>query len=524
MRLLGVSFLALLLIALAALAVDRRAEIVAALAPTPDRDVETHIFNAAAPLAASAEPETLEVSFAMEDGLEQISLIGFPSYGKVRFPLPLSAEAVAGTLALDVSADVELSGSGVLKVSLNGTRRAAIVLKEGRQTHQIRIELTSQDLAQTSVSVTLSADGITEKPPCTREWAGASVVRIDPTSHVKLSLSTPLSGLRDKLAAAGAHPRLVWSDEPSGTKRAQLLLFARGRAAAGKPVQLVDAAQHIEQAISLTSDELETGLGTLWETPLNQVAAWPAPLAGSRATRAQHFEYEAQWQTKFDLRELPKRETPTHLQVDLRIDGASAELLLTVELNGALVHSELVTTQTGNIQAQVALPAGPLKLRNDITFRLRSAEERSGECARGTPKVAQLTSQTQLLRQAISGRHDMQPTTLLEGDFALSVSDSITALQANAGLDLLARAAPVGSVTLTAKHTIGIPQLQLVPATELTTEATPAGTWVILPNNDSTETADFAIYQPSDPALAAHLKREMPRVALVVTTSKGTGG
>jgi hypothetical protein len=526
MRLFGIAFLALVLAALVFLAVDRRYEIANGLANLAETGPERRTFEVAKSRLATNERESLNVTFSMEGTNAFPALVGFPAFAKTSFPLPKSSDALTGVLVLDIRVDLEMSAKGILKVSVNGSKRAAIVLEHTRPRYEIRVQLNLSDLALDQVTVGLATEGITQKPSCSQDWVGGSVVQITPISRLELRLTSPLTSLADRLAAAGTPAKLLWDSDLNASSRARLMGLAWIETIRGRPVQFISNAAETANALRLQDEDLKQALELFSPGPEIKNRSWPVGLAQTgHIARAQHFDDQAQWTSRFDLRTLPNQEYPGSVHIGLDLEGATEELLLTVEMNGSLIHSEVIRPATRHINRTLNLPRAALLMNNELAIRLVSAEENRGDCARGRPKVAQLTSETRLLR-ADNGP-DTAPevlTNFLEGTFSLSVDESLSATAAMSSLILLQKVARPQNIAFEFDPQISLPLISILSPKSLELSKSTEDGWVLLPSDNGLLGSGFALYQASDPTLHTVLNHQQPRTVLLISSGQELGG
>ncbi|WP_306260758.1 hypothetical protein [Pararhizobium sp. IMCC21322] len=87
------------------------------------------------------------------------ALSGFPSFAKIIIPLPRKVTLTEGRLRLSLSTQMAESGVGTLRVSVNKTRRADLVLKIGEDRRILLLGLTPEDLGRPRLVVSLTVQG-----------------------------------------------------------------------------------------------------------------------------------------------------------------------------------------------------------------------------------------------------------------------------------------------------------------------------------------------------------------------------
>ena len=121
-------------------------------------------------------------------------LSGFPAYASKLFRLPTDSRPLSGTYNIAFATDAVPDAEGALRISINGVKRADVVLNQGRFKRRAKIELTPAELASGQLEVKLALVGRGPMAECTPNEALAAVVTI---------LPGPLSSCRDKNIAEG---------------------------------------------------------------------------------------------------------------------------------------------------------------------------------------------------------------------------------------------------------------------------------------------------------------------------------
>lgn len=112
------------------------------------------------PDASTLQLETgPEVLFRRAGASAPLILSGLPAYGSASFGMPLSARPQSGYLQIDTTLQVLDGVEGLLRVSIDGTRRGEVLLVSGLVSRSLRIPLTAEELSRNSLNVSFSPAG-----------------------------------------------------------------------------------------------------------------------------------------------------------------------------------------------------------------------------------------------------------------------------------------------------------------------------------------------------------------------------
>jgi len=176
---------------------------------------ETHLVQSAESVEfANFEVGGTNVFGASTSHGSPLILSGFPSFGSLQFNLPVDARPVSGRLDLDFTSLVAADVEGVLRVSINGEKRTDFLLQEGENERSLQLQLTSNDLTSSLLSVGLSLQGRGPIAECSVDDAIAAVVSIDGNSGLNLELADGATSARDRLSLWGDRFPVSW---PAGT-------------------------------------------------------------------------------------------------------------------------------------------------------------------------------------------------------------------------------------------------------------------------------------------------------------------
>ncbi len=464
MRLIGVGLLCLMLVGLALVLAGRRHEIATMIdaAPNEDGRIERIFLSSS---ASEIEQPLIDfgdtVPFFRTESDEWLALTGFPAFAKATFKLPRDMVPELGQAVLNLTSDILESGSGALRISINGKKRGELILQDGRQKYRLLIPLTPVELASGEIVMSFNTTGMTPSPICGERHPTGSLVEIEPDSRIELKIDRSELSVRDALLASGSPGRVIWPKVELGYERATRLGLALAMAREGTEILFVDENYRKDTDVDLdlaayTPMETSNALlpskylisFTSEETETQSDEAWPLPVA-SEGTNAKmrEFQNEAIWRIPFSLNDTPEGKAPT--SVKFTIIASALELgdhwLLSVAQNERLIYSERIPANGQEMTREVQLPVNGQTLTNEVKITLNSSAPRPDPCLGGPEAVAQLKENSVL----IGGRRlEESMRDVITGDLSadnvifLRSPEVIGAPQANLALELLAGVIP----------------------------------------------------------------------------------
>ncbi|WP_282092026.1 cellulose biosynthesis cyclic di-GMP-binding regulatory protein BcsB [Epibacterium ulvae] len=523
MRLLGVVALCVILLTALVFGYERRHEITNHLTESVENLLPRDFAVIDAP-AAGLEPENLTAglaTIAMREGGTLTTLTSFPDFARARFDMPTSVLARSGEILLEIAGELNEGAEGVLRISVNGVRRTALALDEGRIQRKLVMPLNTRELASDQLTVSLSIEGRTPQVACTAEWNGGVALQVLPSSHLKLQLNDVVTDPLDKLLLAGAPTRLIW---PSQTvvDQAKTLGLAHRLHQNDRDLLFVEAQSG---EFALTSDDIAALDAQLPDFEAGIDREYTDLAAGLGQRRAQTFERETRFRMPFDLATLDGQVKA----LDLEMQYASAEQndaswLISVFLNDRLVHAEGTSAHTGVFQQRIALPNSYLASENFVTVTMQSGAEHQNLCATGVPSVVDVrradlvldektdqAAATRNLRAALSGK------VALLVPSAVSTYDAQIAFETLKGLSALGFDMQFSAGDETAETRVSVITPDKLPS--VLTEAGESVSWLVyLAREDNNR---LVVVSKTE---AAKLPiRHMPRSLLLVTSRVAKG-
>ncbi|WP_339824361.1 hypothetical protein [uncultured Parasphingorhabdus sp.] len=369
-------------------------------------------------------------------------LSGLPSYTGQIFRLPINARPVKGRYQLVFSSRVSDGVEGVLRVSINGIKRADILLNQSKVQQKVEIELTATELSSEALDVGLSLQGRGPIAQCSVDDSIAAVVEIKPESGMRLELSKPVDTTRDLLALWGDRVPVLWNAKNDN---------------ADELVTIVHAARLVEKGYSL-----QFGTNGLDSTALNKLsgeaksrgksfvgAAYPIAIADTSINRGtRKFDRRTSWRYHYNAKDLPEQILPSALDMRLAVGptGNDASYDLTVMLNDHMLFSRRLPAQTERISQSLLLPAKHQQSENKLEISLAKADLNLNRCGTETQSMAELLPETMLRGggEKASGNLSILQAQLRAANMVALVGDINTAVDAQAVAQLLGQLEPRG--------------------------------------------------------------------------------
>lgn len=397
--------------------------------------------NDAAPAAPAASltdsPATLwsdlfeHTSFVgMQDNGWQ-ALSGFPSFAKIIIPLPRKVTLTEGRLRLSLSTQLAESGVGTLRVSINNTRRADLVLKTGEDRRSLLLGLTPEDLGRPRIVVSLTVQGDAFSGVCPSRPARGVVVDVLPESGVELAHSEALSDPLDIWLADTKPARFyIHAGDDAAQRADSLLLAARLKQlqhnveffpqadAENAPIQIlsVDRSQsesliYDDQtggvtindpnlAVTSFASDTTLSLADLLPGSLSAIPADENTILDDDSTRT--FFRSHRWRMNYDLTERRAGRAPSQLRLALKTSNQleGADWLVRVLLNNNLLASYQLETGSDVFERTVSLPAELQLPDNEIAVDLLTTDITNSICDPGLEVAAQILPETKLSGEA----------------------------------------------------------------------------------------------------------------------------
>lgn len=494
MRLIGIGLLAFLLAGLALLLA--RSDMVGQSFRAARTLIDGPQLRFETPMAAEAQRGANQAIILRAGPSAPLILSGLPAYQGAVFHMPIDARPTSGYLQIDATSQVLDGVEGVLRISIDNTRRAEVLLHPGEAVRAVRIELTSADIARAQLVVSFSLQGTGANLVCTNDHSVEAVVEIETTSAVFLSLDGPLETPRDLVAAWGDQLRIAWSGEPSG------LLQAVAATRAGMTPLMVPE-------MGLSPNEVEGVLAAAQTAIAPPDYAWSeatAPASGLYGLR--RFQHSHTWRIRYDFDRAEHANLPAVLELAMVLPAhpLGADWQITITQNDRLLsHLTGAAAQT-KVNGRIAIPADPGP-RHTIEITLTSAFLREGECNDGPELLAEILPETRIVPSEQMSQDPIRALTLAlreTGAIGLASPHDLTAAEANVAADLLAVLLPTDRMALADETN---QTLAVLPRGSALPDSLHPGQWLVFRDADGNLAA-----QPSE----AFVGRESPAVSVLV--------
>lgn len=384
-----------------------------------------------------------EVFASALDTKGPLIMSGLPSYSGQRFHLPTDARPVSGRYDLIFSSRIAEGLEGVLRVSINGIKRADILLSDDdnlgpNKKRKVSVELMASELATGVLDVGLSLQGRGPIAKCTPDDAIAAVVEIDADSGLRLTLSKPVETAKDKLALWGGRVPVAWLPGQSTADKTLSVIYAARLVQKGYSPYFIHKGIAGEQLARLVDEA-----AIYADFP----DAYPIPLIGESANRGtRKFDRQTSWRYRYRADTLPGKLLPSALEMHMALGpiGGDSQYNLVVTLNERMLFTQRITPQTERISQSIAMPAELQKAQNNLEITLVDTYRDELRCGSTSQSVAELLPETVLRGggpPARDGLSELKALLLSGGDITFSALTT-TPVDANAATGLLAALAP----------------------------------------------------------------------------------
>ena len=444
---------------------------------------------------------------------DPLLLTGLPAYQGATFYMPIDARPTSGYLQIDATFQALTGVEGVLRISIGNTRRAEMLLRPGEAGRSMRIDLTSDEIAQERLVVSFSLRGEGPHRPCGIDTGFEAIVEIETTSAIFLTLDQPLETARDRAVVAGRQVQVVWPSERAGDTRQTGLIAAASLRQAGVAVTFRD-----DDAAAFTGEdllELQRGTRARPRQDRDEFAWTRAVEPDSALFQMRRFQRMQEWRLTYDMWDAEDQTLPGVLALAMRLgpQPSGGQWQITVALNGRLVAHELLPASADAYQADIALPADMQERQNVIEIIASSTYDAPGECNDGPDLVAEITGETRLLPGASSytdGILELQQMLQARASVSLDVLPGVNSAEATLAASTLAAVLPA---TLDVTATSSDADITVLPrGTPLTpwTTGADSGPWLVFYSEETGLTAMPIVDYPFE---------DVAHVAFVITRS-----
>jgi hypothetical protein len=366
-------------------------------------------------------------------------LSGLPAYQSASFLVPQDAGAMSGYLEIDLTTQVLPRVEAVLRLTIDNTRRAEILLRPGEAGRSFRIELTAHDLSREKLTVSFALLGSGPQMACSADQGIEAVVEIETTSALHLTLQNALTTPQDRIVGWGGQIRLKWPSTDAA--RRDSLFTASAALTAGYPVRFMDtgtAGLTPAQARAAIADN-----GADIPQPIHLADFYSGASDRNSLFETRSFQRETTWRIAFDTVQTRGAHRPEALELAMILgqhpNGAVWQV--TVVMDGGLVAQVTPDAQSGRLQLSLVLPRQSRTNGLAIEITARSEHQPEGLCNDGPVLVAQLLPATRLVpgdQSFDDPLADLRRAVAAAGPVTLNADQQVTPLTATLAAQLLA--------------------------------------------------------------------------------------
>lgn len=412
-----------------------------------------------------------------QDSTTPLILSGLPSYTGLVFRLPTDSRPINGRYELRYSSRVAEGVEGVLRVSINGIKRADILLNQSKSQQKVEIELTASELSSAVLDVGLSLQGRGSIAQCSPNDSIAAVVEIKPESGLRLELAKAVETTNDQLALWGGRIPVSWQARKGNDDTL---------------VTLIHGARLVQKGYSLHFGQ--NGLDSAALTKLSTEAkayndvflqpAYPIPLTGNNVNQAvRKFDRQTSWRYHYSVKDLPDQILPSALDLRLVVGptGNDARYDVTVTLNDHMLFSRRLSPQTERVSQSISLPAGLHQADNKVEISLASGDSNYNRCGNDTQSIAELLPETVLRGggQRASDNLSLLRSKLYAVDKVALLGEIDTAVDAQAVAQLLGELDPRGLSFVTGRTAAKIRIISGDIIAAIARESAQADDWIV---------------------------------------------
>ncbi|MFE3836897.1 hypothetical protein [Pseudogemmobacter sonorensis] len=344
---------------------------------------------------------------------------GLPGYGRLAFLLPRQSRVTEAEARVVFTSEMPEGVNATLRISVNGQRRAEVMLPAGRDEREVTIPLAVQDLSRNALQLSFAITGVSTGALC-GPHIGNALVTLQPGTRLDVLTARPISGTDDRFRAAGGIVTLAWPEDGTAqdgigggfgrpladAEAAKLLDLAARAMREGMGLSFRPATGATEGAFLATTEELARMLAAPdpWRGGA-QAPSWPLEIAsGASGAALRSFTGSQSWRYAFSGADLPDDRMPGAIEYGLKLgpiatgDGRDIDgggWLVSVTYNGHLI--EAFNAGEGTLRRRAALPEGLTGQGNLLEISVGRGFGVDGACNDGPPLVAELLDDSVLL-------------------------------------------------------------------------------------------------------------------------------
>lgn len=371
-----------------------------------------------------------------------VILSGFPSYAGLKFDLPVDARPVSGTLNLDFSSLVAEDVEGVLRVNVNGGKRADFILLQGSKDNALQIELTGAELTSGTLSVGLSLQGRGPIASCSLDDAIAAVVTLNGGTGILLEIDKAVETTGDRLALWGNRVPVSWPSDAADNASEQADILHQ--------VALLESKGYTPLVAStgVGLDKLRTIAAEASVISSNNIPeAYPIALTSNPANEGvKSFTRRAIWKYSYNASELPGENLPAALDLRLKVGPRSDDVKrdIVVLVNNRLLLSRRIGSGVEQFNQSIAIPAQTQRQSNNLEIAVTAYNPEGTQCGDIPQSLGELLPETVLIggTSNVAGPIEELSNLLTTAGSVAIDGDGITGAQARIAGALLAALEP----------------------------------------------------------------------------------
>jgi hypothetical protein len=323
-----------------------------------------------------------------------IILTGLPAYQGAVFSMPIDARPTSGYLQIDITSQVLNGVKGVLRVSIENTKRGEMLLYPGEAGRSLRIPLHAEELVKERLVVSYSLLGSHSSQTCSSQDGIAAIVEVETTSGLYLNLDRAIETPRDQVLALGRKIPIQWNENKQLKNQVAQIQLASRFIQQGERVQF-SAKDDVNAFSEPNLRLLETSLPKVLEPEIS----FPHYVAAKGSNYGSRKFYETtSWRIKYEPREFKHQSLPDVLDLHLTMSSLLDDALwqVNVTLNGATILNQRLERNARMYRAAINLPIELQAAKNLIEVSIHSSHVNIGECNEGPVMFAQMERDTVL--------------------------------------------------------------------------------------------------------------------------------
>lgn len=444
MRLIGIGLLSYLLVGLALLfskfsIFENPRNLIPGLFDSPQLVFET--------VEAQRPEEDTQFEVNRVGLYEPMILSGLPAYQRAEYFLPLDARPTSGFLQINVTFQVSTGVEGVLRVSIDNSKRGEILLPAGQVKKSLKIPLAPRELIREKLVVSFSMLGTGANAACSVDDGVEAIAEIETTSTIILNTQTPIQSVSDKFNQWGRLARVSW--QRSLTHKNALARLVAVTKFRQKGLNVVLESENA-QTLFKTDDLREAAikLATATDSTLQVEASSQSNLLAQKNNQGvRRFYRQSAWRHTYDFGENGNWNLLDKINIALRLGKQIGDefWIVSMTLNKHLVMEEHFQSNGKKFSKTVKLPLEYQQMHNALEITVSSSSDHDGECNQGPKLLAELLADTKLVESdEVYNNPVLNLTAALQDlpSIKVGMSAQLNAVEATSASDILANLLP----------------------------------------------------------------------------------